>query len=106
MADQVIKKVFDLRLLRRIFSFTAPYRKTLYLAMVLAIILAIISPMRPYLIKVSVDKYVNNNLLMGLIWISVFQLGILLVESALRFWFTYRANWLGQTVVNDLRNDV
>lgn len=104
--NHTIKKVFDLRLLRRIFSFTAPYRKTLYLAMGLAIILAVVSPLRPYLIKVSVDKYIGNNLLMGLIWISVFQFGILLVESSLRFWFTYRTNWLGQTVVNDLRNTV
>ncbi|MCD6010774.1 MAG: antibiotic transporter ATP-binding protein [Flavipsychrobacter sp.] len=100
------KKIFDFKLLRRIFSFTRPYRKTLYLAMVLAIILAVISPLRPYLIKVSVDKYIQENLLMGLIWISVFQFGILLVESLLRFWFSYRANWLGQVVVNDLRNNV
>lgn len=106
MTEKVIKKVFDFKLLRRIFSFTRPYRKTLYLAMVLAVVLAIISPLRPYLIKVSVDKYIGNNLLIGLIWISVFQFGILLVESLLRFWFTYRANWLGQTVVNDLRNTV
>lgn len=74
--------------------------------MSLAIVLAVISPLRPYLIKVSVDKYISNNLLTGLIWISVFQFGMLLVESLLRFWFTYRTNWLGQTVVNDLRNTV
>ncbi len=81
MAEKVVKKVFDFKLLRRIFSFTMPYRKTLYLAMVLAVVLAIISPLRPYLIKVSVDKYIGNNLLMGLIWISVFQFGILLVDK-------------------------
>jgi ATP-binding cassette, subfamily B, multidrug efflux pump len=98
------KKKFDLKLLRRIFSFTAPYRKTLYLAMVLAVVLAAISPLRPYLIKVSVDKYISNNLLKGLIWISVFQFGMLIIESLLRFLFSYRANWLGQTVVNDMRN--
>lgn len=100
------RKIFDIRLLRRIFSFTAPYRKTLYLAMALAIVLAVLSPLRPYLIKVSVDKYIGGNLLTGLIWISVFQFGILLVESVLRFWFSYRANWLGQAVVNDMRNKV
>ena len=104
--DKTIKKVFDFKLLRRLFSFTGPYKKTLFLAMALAIVLAIISPLRPYLIKVSVDKYIGNNLLLGLIWISVFQLGILLLESLLRFWFTYRTNWLGQTVVNDMRNAV
>jgi len=101
-----VKKVFDFKLLRRIFSFTGPYRKTLYLAMTLAIVLAVISPLRPYLIKVSVDKYVANNLLLGLIWISVFQFGMLIIETLLRFWFTYRTNWLGQTVVNDMRNTV
>jgi len=100
------KKIFDFKLLRRIFSFTGPYRKTLYLAMALAIVLAVLSPLRPYLIKVSVDKYIGGNLLTGLIWISVFQFGILLVESVLRFWFSYRANWLGQAVVNDMRNKV
>jgi ATP-binding cassette subfamily B multidrug efflux pump len=103
---RTIRKAFDLKLLRRIFSFTGPYKKTLYLAMVLAIVLAFLSPLRPYLIKVSVDKYISHSLLKGLIMISVFQFGLLLVESALRFWFTYRTNWLGQTVVNDLRNAV
>jgi ATP-binding cassette subfamily B protein len=42
----------------------------------------------------------------GLIVLSLVQLGILLVESALRFWFMYRINWLGQTTVNDIRRAV
>lgn len=100
------KKVFNLGLLRRIFEFTGPYRATLYTVASLAVVLAIVSPLRPYLIKVSVDKYIGNNLLKGLIWISVFQFGVLVIESLLRFWFTYRANWLGQSVVNDMRNGV
>ncbi len=74
--------------------------------MALAIVLAVISPLRPYLIKVSVDKYIGNSLLTGLLWISVFQFGLLIIESLLRFWFSYRTNWLGQTAVNDLRNTV
>jgi ATP-binding cassette, subfamily B, multidrug efflux pump len=101
---KIKKKKFDFGLLKRIFSFTKPYRATLITAMVMAVILAGISPLRPYLIKVSVDKYIGNNLLQGLIWISVFQFGMLIIESGLRFWFSYRANWLGQTVVNDMRN--
>ncbi|GAA4467816.1 ABC transporter ATP-binding protein [Nemorincola caseinilytica] len=100
------KKKFDLKQLRRIFSFTGPYRRTLYLVAILAIVLSILSPLRPYLIKVSVDRYIGQNMLKGLIWISVVQLGLLMAESLLRFWFSYRANWLGQTVVNDIRNTV
>lgn len=101
-----LKKVFDFKLLRRIFSFTKPYRKTLYLAAMLAITLAVLTPLRPFLIRLSVDKYIANDLMRGLILITVFQFGMLLIESLLRFWFAYRANWLGQTVVNDMRNTV
>ncbi|MDR3681990.1 MAG: ABC transporter ATP-binding protein [Flavipsychrobacter sp.] len=100
------KKVFDLHLLRRIFSFTHPYRSTLMLTVSLAIVLAVVTPLRPYLIQYSVDKYVGGHNLKWLIIISVIQLGILIGESLLRFWFMYRINWLGQTVVNDMRKAV
>ena len=100
------KKKFDLRLLGRLFSFTRPHRGTLYRAMALAIVLALLSPVRPYLIQLAVDKYIAHNLMNGLIWLCVVYAAILLVESGLRFWFAYSANWLGQTVVNDLRNTV
>lgn len=100
------KKKFDLSLLKRLFSYAAPYRRTLALSVTLCIILAGLAPLRPYLIQVSVDKYINGRYLEGLIWISVIQLGALLLETGLRFWFLYRINWLGQSVVNDLRKKV
>lgn len=101
-----IKKIFDLGLLRRLFSYTAPYKGSFYLSIALSVILAVIAPLRPWLIQLSVDKYISNKLLEGLIWISVIQLGILLVDSLLRFWFMYLIGWLGQTVVNDMRKKV
>lgn len=93
-------------LLRRIFSFAAPYKGSFYFTIVLSIVLAALSPVRPYLIQLSVDKYIHGRLLQGLIYVSIIQLGVLLIESGLRFWFMYRINWLGQTVVNDMRKAV
>ena len=104
--DTGIKKIFDTRLLGRIFSFASPYKGGLYFAVVMCVVLAGLSPLRPYLIQVSVDKYVSNDLLRGLIMISVVHFGVLLIENLLRFWFMYRINWIGQTVVNDLRKAV
>jgi ATP-binding cassette subfamily B multidrug efflux pump len=95
-----------MRLLRRIFSFAGPYKKSFYFTIFMSVVLAVMAPLRPYLIQESVDKYINNRWLEGLIWISVIQLGILLFESVLRFWFMYRINWLGQSVVNDMRKTV
>lgn len=96
----------DLALLRRLFAFTAPYRRTLYFAMVLSVVLACLSPLRPYLIQLSVDRYIKSGMLQALIQISVIQLGILIAESLIRFLFMYRINWLGQSVVNDIRKKV
>jgi ATP-binding cassette subfamily B multidrug efflux pump len=100
------KKSGGFTALKRIFSYTSPYKSRLVTSISLAIILAIFAPVRPYLIQKSVDEYVVHNMLSSLIWITVIQLGILLVESVLRFIFMYITNWLGQTVVNDLRQDV
>lgn len=101
-----IKKIFDLKLLGRVFAFTRPYRSGLYLSIILTVVLAGLAPLRPYLIQLSVDKYIYHNMLQGLIYITVIQLVVLIVDSLLRFWFMYTINWLGQTVVNDIRKKV
>lgn len=101
-----VKKIFDLGLLRRIFSFAAPYKRSLYVSMAMSVVLAAMSPLRPYLIQLSVDKYIANHMLQMLINISIIQLVILLLENGLRFWFLYRINWLGQSVINDMRKSV
>ena len=106
MPDKEKKKFIDLRLLRRLFSYTAPYRKTLFFSMFLSVVLAVASPLRPILIRYSVDTFINGHMLEGLIKISLVQFGILAAESFVRFWFMYRINWLGQTVVNDIRTAV
>lgn len=93
-------------LLGRIFSYARPYKGRLWSSVVLAVALALLAPLRPYLIQLSVDHYIINKLLQGLILISVIQLGALLLESMLRFLFLYITNWLGQTVVNDMRQSV
>jgi len=83
-----------------------PYRGRLVISLLLAILLAVLAPVRPYLIQKSVDEFVLHKMLAQLIWITWVQLALLLGESILRFVFMYVTNWLGQTVVNDIRKAV
>ncbi|HEU4574499.1 MAG TPA: ABC transporter ATP-binding protein [Chitinophagaceae bacterium] len=106
MAANSGKKLFDFALLRRVFQFVSPYRKRFYLSIGLSIILALITPLRPLLIQMTVNKYIAGKLAEMVIWITVIQIGILLVETAFRFYFSYITSWLGQTVVKDLRTKV
>lgn len=104
MAQQTGSSGFQL--LKRIFSYTRPYRGRLWASVALAILLAVVAPVRPYLIQLSVDKYIVDKLLYGLFIITLVQIGFLLLESVLRFVFMYITNWLGQTVVDDMRQSV
>ena len=103
MANAALRKIFDFENLRRVFHFAGPYKKRFYLSIWLAVFLALITPVRPYLIKITVDKFIANKMLDWIIWMTVIQIGLLLVESAVRFYITYVTAWLGQTVVRDMR---
>ncbi|HVY73275.1 MAG TPA: ABC transporter ATP-binding protein, partial [Puia sp.] len=107
------KKIFDFGLLRRVLGYASPYRRWLYWSIILSIFLAIISPLRPYLIQYTVNHYIRGGLAGNLFWkermirmivyITILQIGLLLVETAFRFLFSFLTAWLGQTVVKDLR---
>src|ERR1700743_2126850 len=43
---------------------------------------------------------------MLIIWITILQIALLLIETVARFYFSFITAWLGQTVVRDLRVDV
>jgi len=96
------KKIFDTGLLRRVFGLARPYKNKV-LSLALAIALALLTPLRPWLIQITVNKYIRNGLIDWVWRITLIQLGILLIETTARFLFSFTTSWLGQTVVKDLR---
>jgi ATP-binding cassette, subfamily B, multidrug efflux pump len=97
------KKLLDFTILRRVFAFTRPYKKKLYISIFLSVVLAVISPLRPYLIQYTVNHFIKDRDTYWLILITVIQIGMLLAETGLRFYFGFLTSWLGQTVVRDMR---
>jgi len=97
------KKLLDLSVLKRVFSYALPYKNKLYLSIFLSIVLAVISPLRPYLIQYTVNHFIADKNMYWLVMITVIQIGMLLLETILRFYFGFITSWLGQTVVQDLR---
>lgn len=105
------KKIFDSSLLRRVFYFAAPYKKKFYISIVLAVVLAVMSPLRPWLIQVTINDGINKDtgghFIQGIggfiIEITIIQIVLLLIETITRFYFTFTTSSLGQSVVKDLR---
>ena len=106
------KNIFDFKLLLRIYAFAKPYSSRFYFSVFLAIILAVMAPLRPLLINKTLQAV--NGVSAGessavrdlLITITIIQLGILLLESGFRFSFSYLTSWLGHRVVKDMRTKV
>lgn len=85
------------------FRYAAPYKKKFYLSVALAILLAMITPVRPLLIQVTVNKYIANSLADMVVKVTLIQIGLILVETAMRFLFSLTTAVLGQSVVKDMR---
>lgn len=96
----------NIGLLKRLFAFLKPYKKKFWISVVLSILLAMLAPVRPYLIQYTIDKVIVNKLVDVLIYISAIQVGILILESLLRFFFMYLTTWTSQHVVDDMRRSV
>lgn len=89
--------------LKKVFSFAAPYKKKVYISVILSILLALLSPLRPYLIQYTINTFIADKNMYWLVMITIIQIGMLVVETAVRFYFGFITSWLGQTVVKDLR---
>jgi ATP-binding cassette, subfamily B, multidrug efflux pump len=100
---KIRKQIFDFSLLRKVFRFAAPYKRKFYISLLLSVALAVISPLRPFLIQLTVNSFIKDHNMYWLVLITIIQIGILLIETLLRFYFGFITSWLGQTVVRDLR---
>lgn len=118
------KKIFDFSLLSRIFQFVKPYRFQFISSVILAIVVAFITPVRPRYIQLTIDKatgkhvdtpgflqwlFPHSNLsdaAQFIVAVTIFQVVFIFVETLLRFLFSFLTAWLGQRVVRDMRVSV
>jgi ATP-binding cassette subfamily B protein len=118
------KQIFKATILKRVFSFVKPYRTVFFINVILAIVLAFATPVRPYLIQATVNTAIGKivNLPSWVHWflpanafesalhlilsLTLFQVGFIIMETVMRFFFTFGMAWLGQQVIRDLRNKV
>lgn len=96
-------KKFDLAVLRRVFRYASPYKKKFYLSVTLAVLLAALTPLRPLLVQLTVDEYIAKSIPRMVVLMTLIQMGLILLETGMRFWFSFMTAWLGQSVVKDLR---
>jgi len=99
-------KAVDIKLLRRVFAYVKPYKRSLFWAIICTILLAVLAPLRPLLIERTIDKYIVLNDAQGLLDMTLLMIGLLLTQTGIQYYHTFITNALGQSVIHDLRMDI
>ena len=96
-------KAFDTKVFKRILKYTQPYKRRFNGVIIFGISLSIFAALRPYLLKQTVDGYIQTQDANGLLFYISLMGIVLLAEVFSQFYFVYWANWLGQDIVKDIR---
>jgi len=95
--------IIDLKLLSRVMSFVKPYKVVFLISIFFSIFLGILSVARPIIIEYTVDHFIIGRDPEMLLKYTLIMIGLLLLESIFQFLFMYVANWIGQSVIKDIR---
>ena len=119
--DDVVGKVYDSRLMRRLLTYLSPYKLQTTLSAFAILLKAGSDVLGPYLTKVAVDTYMADTPPEKLSWLArhlspvpmtgitecaCLYLGALLVTFILEFFQTYLMQWTGQKIMFDLRSQI
>jgi len=99
-------KAFDFIILKRIYEYVRPYKTIFFLTLTLTIILAFLSPLRPWLVQYAFDHYVIKKELQGLVNSCFLIFLVLLIETSLQYTVSFLTSKIGQLVINDLRTSL
>ncbi|MGE5304842.1 MAG: ABC transporter ATP-binding protein [Alphaproteobacteria bacterium] len=101
--EEVLGKVYDIRLIKRLWQFIAPYQRLFWIAMLLLPLQQAFGLAQPYLMKVGIDRYIGGRNLLGLQKVGLLFLGALIGETITLFFNYYLTMLVAQRCLADLR---
>ena len=101
MADS--GKAFDLKLFKRLLGHTNNYRGTFIYVAIAAVVMSFLGVLRPLIMQKAIDESIVPKDLENLVFYISLMIGILLLEVIFMLTFIFFTNWLGQSVIRDIR---
>jgi ATP-binding cassette, subfamily B, multidrug efflux pump len=97
------KKLIDLAVLKKVLIVAKPYKLLFNSCIILAIVLAPLGSLLPYIVKNIVDQYIVPKQFDGFFMMCGLFLIVLILNVVLRYFFLYKLSELGQQILRDLR---
>ncbi len=110
--DEIKGRIYDSRLMKRLLVYARKYTGWIVLAVVLLIVASLLEIMWPQLVRLAVDKYIENpamstdEKLDGVLMLSIVYLVTLVLSVLLNYLQIIIMNFTGQNVLHDIRMDL
>ncbi|MEL6917743.1 MAG: ABC transporter ATP-binding protein [Bacteroidota bacterium] len=104
--DKDTGKAFDFRLFKRLIAHTKPYRLTFYGVALAAILVSAFAVLTPIIVGDIVDGAIKQKNAERLLFLIIAMLAVLIGQVVSQLSFNYYANWLGESVIKDVRIDL
>lgn len=101
--EKISGNIVDLAVLKRLFKFVKPYIYQFYFLVVLTVALAVVIPLRPKLIQLTIDNELAYGDYPGLVTMIIILIVLLVVQAIVQYLHTYLSGWLGQFIIRDIR---
>ena len=74
----------QLKLLARVYTLAKPHHQKAYLAITLTFGMAVLGPLRPYMIQYTIDNFIAKGNMLGLMQMSALIFVLLVLQSAIK----------------------
>ena len=101
--DKETGKAFDFKLFKRLVGYTKPYRITFYGVALAAILISVFAVLTPLVVRKIINEAITNVNADKLLFFTIVMLVVLLGQVISQLLFNYYANWLGESVIRDIR---
>ena len=101
--SQVGGKAFDFKLFLKVMAYAKPYKGLFIFSVILTVVLGALGTARPILIRSVIDDAILQVNAPELVRLMILLVGLLVAEALGQFGFMYAANWLGQSIIKDIR---
>lgn len=101
--EEVLGRIYDHRLMRRLFGYVRPYAGHFILAASLMLLWSVAQLAGPYLIKIGIDRYILQGDRTGLGLLTGLYFATMSVAAGVRSAQIYTLSYMSQRVMYDLR---
>lgn len=101
--DNTTGRAFDFGLFKRLVTLTKPYRVTFWGVAIAAVLISVFAILTAVLAGNIVNEGIKTKDATTLLNLTFIMLGVLVGEVIAQLGFNYYANWLGESVIRDVR---